>query len=87
MFPLGQPSDLEVMLMSTMRLYHMVTKVLRKDGRGILKGDLVYFPHDGPDDILKSLARIDTIEERVKWLESDFEIMLLGPEGARGALG
>ena len=36
-FPLEQPSDLEVMLMSTVRLHHMVTKVSRKDGKGGLK--------------------------------------------------
>ena len=42
--------------MSTVRLNHMVTKVLGKDGkvgRGILKGDLVYFPHDGPEEFFK----------------------------------
>ena len=32
-FPLERPSDLEVMLMSTVRLYHMVTKVSSKDGK------------------------------------------------------
>ena len=35
--PLGQPSDLEVILMSTVRLYHMVTKVPSKDGKGGLE--------------------------------------------------
>ena len=32
-FPLEQPSDLEVMLMSTVRLYHMVTKVPCRERR------------------------------------------------------
>ena len=36
-FPLEQPSDLEVMLMSTVLLYHMVTKVSSKDGKVGLK--------------------------------------------------
>ena len=78
-FPLEQPPDLDVVLMSTVRLYQMATKVSKKDGkvgRGILKGDLIHFPHDGPEEILKSLARIDTMEERAKWLESDLRIML-----------
>ena len=69
---LEQPSDLEVMLMSTARLYHVVKKVsseVGKVGRGIPKGDLIYFPHDGPEDILISLARIHTMEERVMWLK------------------
>ena len=35
--PLEQPSDLEVMLMSTVRLYRMVAKVSSKDGKGGLK--------------------------------------------------
>ena len=67
-FPLEQPSDLEVMLNPAVRLYHVVTKFSRKvgkAGRGILKGDLTYFLHDCPGEILKSLARIDTMEERV----------------------
>ena len=71
-FPLEQPPDLEVVLMSTARLYHVVKKVsseVGKVGRGIPKGDLIYFPHDGPEDILKSLARIHTMEERVMWLK------------------
>ena len=52
-FLLGHPSDLEVMLMSTVWLYHMVAKVSSKGGkvgRGILKEYLIYFPHDGPED-------------------------------------
>ena len=52
-FPLEKPSDLEVMLMSTVRLYHMVAKVSSKGGkvgREILEGDLIYFPHDGPEE-------------------------------------
>jgi len=60
-FPLEQPSDLEVMLMSTVRLYHMVTKVSSRDGklgRGIPKGDLIYLPHDGPEEILKFAGTI-----------------------------
>ena len=36
-FSLEQPSDLEVMPMSAVRLYHMVTKVSSKDGKGGLK--------------------------------------------------
>ena len=36
-FPLEQPSDLEVVLMSTVRLYHIVTKVSSTDGKGGLK--------------------------------------------------
>ena len=89
-FPLEQPSDLEVMLISNVRLYHMVIKVSSKQGRvgrEILKGDLIYFPHDGQEEVLKSLARTDTMMERVKWLTCDFKIMFLGPEGKRDALG
>ena len=36
--PLEQPSELEVMLMSTVRRSHMATKVSSKDGKGGLKG-------------------------------------------------
>jgi len=36
-FPLELPSDLEVTLMSTARLYHMVTKFSSKDGKVGLK--------------------------------------------------
>ena len=36
-FPLEQPTDLEVMLMSTVRLYRMVTKVSSRDGKAGLK--------------------------------------------------
>ena len=36
-FPLGQPSDHEVMLMLTVRLYCMVAKVSSRDGKGGLK--------------------------------------------------
>ena len=36
-FPLEQPSDLEVVLMSAVRLLHMVTKVPSKDGKVGLK--------------------------------------------------
>ena len=60
-FPLEQPSDLEVMLMSTVWLYHMVTKVSSRDGklgRGIPKGGLIYLPHDGPEEILKFAGTI-----------------------------
>jgi len=45
-FLLEQPSNLEVMLISTVRLYRTVTKVSSKDGkvgRGIPKGDLTVF--------------------------------------------
>ena len=43
---LEQPSDLEVMLMSTVRLYHMVTKVSSKDGKVGLKSiPRVTIPH------------------------------------------
>jgi hypothetical protein len=43
---LEQPSDLEVILMSTVRRYHMVTKVSSKDGKGGLKSiPRVTIPH------------------------------------------
>jgi hypothetical protein len=89
-FPLESPSLLEKMLISKVRLYHLVTKVTSVDGklgRGILHGDLIYFPHEGPEEVKKSLERVDTIEERVKWLQSDLKIMLLGPGEERDALG
>ena len=35
--PLEQPSELEVMLMSTVRLCHMATEVTSRDGKGGLK--------------------------------------------------
>ena len=35
--PLEQPSDLEVVLMSTVRLCHMATKVSSRDDKGGLK--------------------------------------------------
>ena len=45
-FPLEQPSDLEVVLMSTVRLYHMVTKVPSRDGNAGLKSiPRVTIPH------------------------------------------
>ena len=44
--PLEQPSELEVMLMSTVRLCHMVTKVPNKNGKGGLKSiPRVTIPH------------------------------------------
>ena len=33
------------------------------------------------------MERIDTIEGRAKWLQSDFKIILFGPEEEREALG
>ena len=57
-FTLETPSALGKMLMSKVLLYHMVTKVTSLDGklgRGILNEDLIYFPHDGPEEIKKSL--------------------------------
>ena len=46
-----------------------------------LKGDIIYFPHDGPKEAA------ETLEQRVAWLRgSDFRVVLVGPEGDRDKL-
>ena len=46
-----------------------------------LKGDIIYFPHDGPK------VTADTLEERVAWIRgSDFRVVLVGPEDSKDKL-
>ena len=47
------------MLVSDVRLYHVVAKVTTHYGAerpGALKGGVIYFPHDGPKEAAKALA-------------------------------
>ena len=76
-------TELETLLLSEIRLYHVVVKVTTKysaTGR-VLKGDVIYFPHDGPLDTVTTLAG------RVDWLTgSDFRFLLIGPDGSHDNL-
>ena len=67
-----------------MRLYHVVAKVTTRFGvrsNGALKGDVIYFPHDAPDVVAR------TLEERVDWVRSgEFRVALVGPDGERDKL-
>ena len=78
-------SDVERMLLLPIHLYHVVIKVAIRTGcastsTSELKGNVIYFPHEGPTEVIKSLARAATVKERVEWLSCDLRIMLVGPE-------
>ena len=53
-----------------------VTTTYGTTGATTLKGDVIYFPHDGPQVAVKELR------ERRNWLEgSDMKVVLVGPDG------
>ena len=76
--PLTTPSRRQV------RLYHVVAKVTTRFGvksNAALKGDVIYFPHDAPDVVAR------TLEERVDWVRNgEFRVALVGPDGERDNL-
>ena len=56
-----------------------------------MKGDLIYFPHDGPKEIHTKLTDTESwkawLKERVEQTrDCDFRVMLVGPEGKHDKL-
>ena len=56
-----------------------------------MKGDLIYFPHDGPKEIHTKLTDTESwkawLKERVaQTRDCDFRVMLVGPEGKHDKL-
>jgi hypothetical protein len=77
-------TEMEKMLVSEVRLYHVVFKLASRfgePGSESLKGNVIYFPHDGP------AAAKSTFKDRVAWVKNvDVRVVLVGAEGERDNL-
>ena len=88
---LPEPSAIEQLILSDVRLYALVQKVTM-DGKNLsrdwlretIKGHSIYFLQSGASAVTEALTT--TIEERIEDMHKCLKVYFLGPKGSRDAL-
>jgi len=84
---LETPSLLEIALLSPNRLYSITVKtssVKGQPGPKTLKGDVIVFLHDGPEEVVRLFGTIgDTMQQRVNWVKEggNFRVICVDDQG------